>query len=287
MTPLRLWLAATFLAGALSAGTDEPALARSRTIHRITDAGAVPAASGAPSYSAAAMVATCNGAQGPFAPNMEVTMYGAGLANSTYALAQADIAGGEIPTTLNGVRVLVDGYPAPLFYVSDSQVNFLIPANEIAGQATVSLVRESVTGPQIQITLVSAAPALFPSVSSPGYAIAQLWPAYTLIEPNTPAPSTGIVILYAEGLAPPITSLWISSRIPELSGRLTDMKDFNVYLNGKPLDSSLVLYAGICPGWAGLYQVDLFLPNDVGTDPEIRVGIGQRLSPAGLKLAVR
>jgi uncharacterized protein (TIGR03437 family) len=218
---------------------------------------------------------------------MEVTIYGAGLANSTYTLAAADIAGGGIPTTLNGVQVFVDHYPAPLFYVSDSQVNFLIPANEIAGQATVWVVRESVTGPQVQITLVNAAPALFPSQTAPGYAIAQLWPAYTLIEPNTPAPSSGIVVLYAEGLGATDYFPVDYAQIPQLSGRLTDMKDFHVYVNGKALDSSLVLYAGLCPGWAGLYQVDFFLPNDVGTDPEIRVGVGQQLSPASLKLAVR
>ncbi len=140
--------------------------------------------------------------RGPFAPNMEVTINGTALAYSTRVLTEADVAGGTIPTTLNGVRVFVDGFPAPIFYVSESQVSFLIPADEIAGQSLVWLVRESVAGPQVPIALLKAAPALFPSPNAPGYAIAQLWPDYSTIEPDTPSPGSGLVILYAEGLGP-------------------------------------------------------------------------------------
>jgi uncharacterized protein (TIGR03437 family) len=233
------------------------------------------------------MVATCNGAPGPFAPNMEVTLRGAALAFSARALTETDIAAGRIPTSLNGVRVYVDGLLAPLFYVSESQVNFLIPANEIAGQSTVWLVRESVAGPQVQITMLGAAPALFPSAAAPGYAIAQLWPAYSLMEPATPAPAGGIVILYAAGLGETDYFPLSADEIPLFAGRLKDMKNFRVYLNGKALDPSMVLYAGICPGWAGLYQVNFFLPFDAGVDPEIRLGAGPQLSAPGLRLAVR
>ncbi len=281
MILLRLGLAGGLLCGAACAATD------GRVSRGIPNHGAAAAATGAPVYSAESIVATCNGAPGPFAPNMEVTMSGTGLAFSTRALTQADIAGGRLPTTLNGVRVFVDGFPAPLFYVSESQVNFLIPANEIAGQSTVWLVRESVAGPQIHITLLDAAPALFPSPAAPGYAIAQLWPEYSSIEPNAPAPPGGIVILYAEGLGATDYFPLGYDEIPQLAGRLKNMQDFRVYLNGKPLDPAMVLYAGICPGWAGLYQINFFLPYDAGIDPEIRLGIGQQMSLPGLELTVR
>jgi uncharacterized protein (TIGR03437 family) len=49
----------------------------------------------------------------------------------------------------------------------------------------------------------------------------------------------------------------------------------------------LIQYAGLTPGWAGLYQINLIVPGNVGTDPEISVAIGDQASPAGLKLAVR
>jgi uncharacterized protein (TIGR03437 family) len=287
MLPLRSWLAVALLSGVMPAAAADR-LARADRNLRLGGGAATTAAAGAPVYAAEDMEATCNHAPGPFAPNMEVTMKGTGLANSTRALAQDDIADGRIPTVLNGVRVFVDGFPAPLFYVSDTQVNFLIPGNEIAGEATVWLVRESLVGPQVKIQLLSVAPALFPQPDAPEYAIAQLWPAYSLIEPGAPAPAAGgIVILYAAGLGDTEYFPQQTDRIPTLAGQLTNLKDFRVYLNGKPLDSLLVLYAGICPGWSGLYQINFFLPFDAGTDPEIRVGIGQQLSASGLKLAVR
>ena len=288
MLPLRSWLVVALVSGVLpAAATDRQA--RAETNLSSGDGAAMPAAAAAPPvYSAADMVATCNHAPGPFARNMEVTMYGTGLANSTRALAQVDIADGRLPTALNGVRVYVDGFPAPLFYVSDSQVNFLIPANEVEGEATVWLVRESLVGPQVKIQILSAVPALFPLPDTPGYAVAQLWPAYSLIEPGAPAPAAGgIVVLYAAGLGATEYFPQQADEIPQLAGQLKNLKDFRVYLNGKPLDSLLVLYAGICPGWSGLYQINFFLPFDAGTDPEIRVGIGQQLSASGLKLAVR
>jgi uncharacterized protein (TIGR03437 family) len=65
------------------------------------------------------------------------------------------------------------------------------------------------------------------------------------------------------------------------------MNDLQVYLDGKPLDPAKVLYAGLAPGWPGLYQIDLVLPDDAGPDPEIRVAIGNQASPPGLKLAVQ
>ena len=41
------------------------------------------------------------------------------------------------------------------------------------------------------------------------------------------------------------------------------------------------------PNYAGLYQINLFLPDPAGTDPEIRVSVGTAISAAGNKLAVR
>ena len=78
---------------------------------------------------------------------------------------------------------------------------------------------------------------------------------------RTPAPAGGIVILYAAGLGETDYFPLSADEIPLLAGRLKDMTNFRVYLNGKALDPSLVLYAGSCPGWAGLYQINFFAPT--------------------------
>ncbi|MGD0784119.1 MAG: IPT/TIG domain-containing protein, partial [Candidatus Aminicenantales bacterium] len=229
----------------------------------------------------------CDLASGPYAPNTVMTILGSGLAWSTQALTSADIAGGRLPTTLNGTQVFVGGWPAPIFFVSDNQVNFLMPSNQIAGTVKVWVVRQSLAGPQVQLTLVDEAPALFPSPIASGYAIAQHWPDYSVISPALPAGPGGVVILYATGLGKTDFDPALPDEIPLYPGSIERMQDLSVYLDGKPMDPAEVLYAGLAPGWAGLYQIDLVLPDDAGPDPEIRVAIGAQVSAPGLKLAVQ
>jgi hypothetical protein len=104
-----------------------------------------------------------------------VSIFGSGLARSTHALADSDLvkceasAGLCLPVELNFVRVYVKGTPAPMLYVSDGQINFLIPANLVAGPASIQVL-SGIYGPEVTVTLVDAAPALFPMTG--GYAIA-------------------------------------------------------------------------------------------------------------------
>jgi uncharacterized protein (TIGR03437 family) len=59
-----------------------------------------------------------------------------------------------------------------------------------------------------------------------------------------------------------------------------------VLLNGAAIDPSLVLYAGVTPGYSGLYQINFTIPQNAGTNPEIRVQIGTQVSISSVKLAV-
>ena len=85
-------------------------------------------------------------------------------------MTAGDIVNNTLPVELNSTRVYVLDWAAPLLYVSDGQVNFLVPSNQLDGDVTIRVVREGVTGPEITVTLVDAAPALFQTAA--GYAIA-------------------------------------------------------------------------------------------------------------------
>ena len=244
-----------------------------------------PAWCAAPSYSAEGIVNASNYAPGPFAPNSVLSIFGSGLAWSPQGLTAGDIESGRLPTSLNGVRVYVSDQPAPLFYVSESQINFLMPTDQIAGRVTVRVVRQGVTGPEVPLTLVEAAPALFDSPLAPGYAVAQRWPEYSLVGPDSPVGPEDIVILYGTGLGRTEEYPSRPDEIPALPGALKRLKELRVYLGGVPLDSSCILWAGLSPGSAGLYQVNLKLPADLPEDPEIRVAIGDQAGAPGLKLA--
>ena len=241
------------------------------------------AASGqAPAYSAAGIVNATDFSAGPFAPNSVVSIFGSDL---TYSNAPASAAPGvSPPLQLGGVAVYVDNRAAPLLYASDTQINFLIPSDEISGAVPVRVVRQSLTGPTISITLADAAPCLFPDANQ--YVLAVDWNANNaLITPDAPAHPGDTVVLYATGLGHTQPNL-APGVVPATAAQIQNPASFSLLLNGTAIDPTFVKYVGLTPGWVGLYQVNFILPGNVPSDPEIRVAVGTQTSTSGLKLAV-
>ena len=57
-------------------------------------------------------------------------------------------------------------------------------------------------------------------------------------------------------------------------------------MGGIRLAPSDILYAGLAPGFAGLYQMNIRLPLELGAKPELRIGFGDIMSPPGVWLHV-
>jgi uncharacterized protein (TIGR03437 family) len=237
----------------------------------------------APAYSAAGIVNAANYSPGPFAPNSVITLFGSNLSNSPLGVSAP--IGLVIPTTNSaGVSVFVANMWAPVLYASPTQINFLIPTELTAGVLSVTVVKQGVNGPSVNITLVPGAPALFPSAD--GYVLAADWNnANALVTPQAPAHPLDTVIVYATGLG--AAGHNATGEVPASPVQIDNLAGLRVYLDGTVLDPGLIKYAGVTPTWPGLYQINLVLPEKLGADPEIRVAIGDQTSPAGLKLAVR
>lgn len=236
-----------------------------------------------PSYSAAGIVNSGNFAPGPFAPNSIVTIFGSGLARSSQQLTAGDIVAGHLPTELNYTQVFVDNFPAPLVYVSDSQINFLMPSTQAVGPTKIRVASQGNTGPEIMVTLVDSAPALFTLTGE--YAIAT-HVDNSLVSPDSPAHAGEIIVVYATGLGKTIPNP-ATGEIPQNAATIMALSALQVSLGGVVVDSGLIKYAGLTPASAGLYQINLELPGNPGTDPELRITIAGQPSPAGLKLAIR
>jgi uncharacterized protein (TIGR03437 family) len=237
----------------------------------------------APSYSAANIVNAVGYGPAPFAPNSVVSIFGTNLAFDSGPFTASSAA--ILPTELDSVSVYMDGSLAPLLMVSQGQINFVIPSDEIAGNAQLVVVRQGVAGPLINVTLASAAPTLFPSTG--GYVLAEDWNnGYALITPDTPAHGGDTVILFATGLGAVQVAQGVFD-IPSIATSISDPSSLNVLLNGAAVDPSLIKYAGLTPGCAGLYQINLLLPSSTGNDPLIQVTMGNQSSQPNLSLAVR
>jgi uncharacterized protein (TIGR03437 family) len=234
----------------------------------------------APSYTAASIVSAASYTADALAPNTIATIFGTNLAFNTQSLG---LVGGEMPVTLEGVAVYISGVSAGLYYVSPTQINFLIPSIFRSGDVVIAVAREGVAGPHITITLNAAGPALFQDANS--YALATHLDGSPIT--NTAAAQAGEwVVLYADGLG--LTVPKASAYAPDfVIAPLADMTTFSVLLDGVTVNAAQVNYAGLAPGFAGLYQVNLKLPDTVGPNPRVQFAVGSAISIPAVRLFVQ
>lgn len=236
-----------------------------------------------PSYSAASILNAASSQAGALAPNTFLSIYGLNLAYTTRGITDVDIRGNSLPTILpgTGVIVFINHVRTHIFFVSPNQINVLIPTDAFVGEGELQIVLDGASGPGIPVTIGTTAPALF---ESGHYAIATHADG-SLITDKTPARSGEIVVLFATGLGPTIPNP-VYGEIPSKAAPLRNLQQFKVTLDGVPVGAAGILYAGVSPGFAGLYQINLRLPLDVGVDPEIQVKTADAASPAGVHLRV-
>jgi len=236
-----------------------------------------------PDYSSAGIVNAADNKPGPLAPNTLASIYGVRLSYVTAAITSDDIHGGVLPTVLpgTGVSVLVGNIAANIYYVSPNQINFLVPAILVPGPSKLQVVLNAHSGPAVDITLAAYSPALFQIDAQNAVA---LQPDGTVITAKNPAKPGDVVILYATGLGqtfPPVEY----GAIFEQAAPLQQISEFKVTFDGVAA-SHAVEYAGIAPGFAGLYQLNIVLPKSTHANPEIRIGLGSDLSTPGIHLPV-
>ena len=238
----------------------------------------------APIYDATSIVNAADNQSGALAPNTLGTIYGANLAYSTAAIAPGNIQGGVLPVVLGSseTEVFVNHYAADLYYVSPSQINFLVPPNMLAGPAVVQVTIDGLAGPAISFTLAAAAPGLFQLDLQNAVATE---PDGSVLTPASPAKPGDIVTLYATGLGE-VTPPAIYGQLPTAAAPLVAGANLSILLDGVPVAPGAIQYAGVAPGFAGLYQINVFLPASTGSNPEIRLQLDGATSIPGVHLPV-
>ena len=217
-------------------------------------------------------------------PGGVVTLYGSGMGPAELATFQLD-ASQRIPTSLAGTRILFNGVPAPLLYVSATQASAIAPYS-LDGQTSAQVVVQSQgrVSAALTVAVKSADPGLFSANrqgTGPGAILNQ---DGTLNSDGNPAAPNSVVVLFGTGFGPtnPLATdgqLTSSTNPPRLRDGLT------VTIGGLP---ATVEYGGPAPGAvAGLYQVNVRIPPSAlrGNLP-IKVTIGTSASQDGLTVAV-
>jgi uncharacterized protein (TIGR03437 family) len=239
-----------------------------------------PADPGCPPYYTAAGIAnTAASVAGLYAGNTFVSIYGLNLSDATTALTGNALS---IHLPGSGVTVLVGGLAADLWYASPGLINILIPNQLTAGPVNLQIEVNGVAGPAVPIMLGNVAPAMFQTDVS---TVLATHLNGQIVSTTSPAQPGELVVLWAAGLGPTLPAA-VPNQAPESAATLAT-PGFQVWLNATAVDPSNVAYAGVTPGYAGLYQVNLFLPQDVSPNPEIQIGWTGQMSPAQLILPVQ
>jgi uncharacterized protein (TIGR03437 family) len=185
-----------------------------------------------------------------------------------------------LPTSLGGVSLQINGTPAPLFAVSPTQINFQIPW-EVMGQAQASLTVtvNGVTSNAATVNLATYSPGLF-SLNQQGTGQGAILIGGTpmfaapvgTFPTSRPARQGEFVTIFCTGLGPVTNQPASGAAVPTVPQSLTTTLP-TVTVGGM---SASVSFSGLAPGFVGLYQVNIQVPQNapIGDAVPVVLSIG-------------
>jgi uncharacterized protein (TIGR03437 family) len=169
------------------------------------------------------------------------------------------LAGPGVATTVD-----IDGSALSLLLASPFQINAVVPLEMAPGVHSIR-VQSAYGTAQQSVTVSAVAPGIFLLGNPPTGAITNT--NYSLIGPSNPLQRGQAMVIYATGLGA------VTQR-----GQLSVTNaPVSVVINGVELPAQSVLFAGLAPGYIGLYQVNVLIP--ASTPPGL--GIPLTLKVAG------
>jgi uncharacterized protein (TIGR03437 family) len=187
-----------------------------------------------------------------------------------------------LPGSIDGVSVTVAGHTAPLYAVANvhgqEQVNFQVPF-EVAGMASAPLVitRNGTPSAAVTVQLAVASPGIFTGDGQT--AVAVRGDNNTLITADNAATAGMAIYFYATGLGA-VENAPASGAPASLTQLSKTISAATVTLGGKACE---VPFAGLAPGFVGVYQVNITVPGGVPAgSAQLVVTMDTAASPAAL-----
>ncbi len=222
---------------------------------------------------------------GSLSPGMIFTIVGTNLGPAQAVPGQ--LVNGRFTSSVAGVRVLMDGIPAPIIYASATQINAIVPY-VLGGRAFTQLSVEynNVASNSLAPRVVDTAPGIF---TTDGRQAAALNSDGTVNSAANPAAAGSIVVLYVTGEGQ-VTPAGVDGEAVPATNLRKPVAPVRVRLNGVEIAAEDIVYAGSAPTLvSGLMQINFKLPPNTpanaATPVEVSVGAGQ--SPTGTTIAVR
>ncbi|HYM10325.1 MAG TPA: hypothetical protein VEU62_06320, partial [Bryobacterales bacterium] len=184
------------------------------------------------------------------APGALASLFGTNL-----SLQAPGVSNGlPLPTNLAGTTVTLNNQPVPLLLVTPTQVNLQVPFGLPTGPAILQVSNGVATSAPMVVQIDAVAPGLFRAFSS----------SNTPVDANNAARAGDTIVLYATGLGPVVP--------PGTTGAAATVANAteNVHVNVAGVDL-IPLYAGLTPGSAGVYQINVTLPANLSPSAAAQV----------------
>jgi uncharacterized protein (TIGR03437 family) len=188
----------------------------------------------------------------PLAPGTIAEIFGSALSANTATPSQL-----PLPNTFQNTTVTVAGLSAPLYFVSDGQLDAQLPA-ELLPNASYPLVvtnGNAISVPQM-VTITDVAPGV--AASMDGQTIAQHG-NFAYVTPSNPAKPGEVLIMYLVGLGATNPAVKSGTAAPGVEPLARLVNPVTVTVDG---ETAIVPFAGLTPGAVGLYQIDFSVPSD-------------------------
>jgi uncharacterized protein (TIGR03437 family) len=212
----------------------------------------------------------------PVAPGSLVSIFGTGLSG-----ANQSAGGAPLPVALGTTALTLGGMPVPLIHAFPLQVDAQVPW-ELArqAQAQLAIVTDDLNGNTVSVPLAQFSPGLYSADGSgAGQGAILINGATKLAAPanskyNGQPARRGVdfINIFATGLGPVTHQPVTGAPAPAIPLAETT-KAVTVTIGGVPAP---VEFAGLAPGWVGLYQVNVQVPANapVGDAVPIALSVG-------------
>jgi uncharacterized protein (TIGR03437 family) len=201
----------------------------------------------------------------PVARGEYLTIFGSGLASGAFPQAGQSLPV-PFPTTLGGVQVTVNGTNAPMYYASPTQISFIVPLDvggsfvNPAANAVIQVNNNGVKSNPVTLGVSLTAPGVW-TAGADGISLGRIQklPDFSLVSASNPVKPGDNIVIYCTGLGSVTPAVADGAAAGSTALSRTNFPVL-VYIDNQP---AKVSFAGLTPGFVGLYQINATVPDGV------------------------